>query len=566
MFTFVDIFVFQESLESFFRTWNDIVMHKAVVEMALGLADHPQTLADIICDRLATHAAREYKLRVEDMLEDLEVQTDMMPTSTVEKSSPLFIHHMLRDFTGLTAEMAKTADFDICSNKHIRAIDDFTQATPFSTSRIIVFRSLNLVMCQLDPDSKSKYVGTQRKEWHIEVSGAQDTLLMNLGKVFHWFEQYEPVSVRSLWSRSVVLKVVERGIGTGMSSRKADCWLGAYYDADGLLNVLNLIAEIKKQQNLEISITKLNIHNVQIKDAALTELLLSTLKFGTNTVAITISNCEVADLVFEHIRQQLPTCDKLELIDFNSSPCMTASLGNVISFTSLKKLNLQRCITTPQVADQIAQILPRCCNLMYLYLGFNKTAGLIEKLFGQHNVSRFHFLQNLNLQEANLSQADLSSLSEAVGGGGLPQLQTLKLSGNVLVNCMADLLGSNVYRIFAYLEYLDLCRTSLNRDDLLRLSAAVQHGQFPKLSRLSLAHNNLEVMEDAVTSLIKNCIEQYENRLRLDLFMTGSIDLSTMKLYHSPFENRMKSLCLQTNVEICHYLPFTARVHSMTGR
>ena len=530
MFIFVNIFVFQESLEKFFRTWDDIMVHKAVVKMALDLADHPQTLGEIICDRLTMHAARKHKLFMEDRLMEI-----------FGKSS---IHKMVRDFTDLTTDMAKTADFDICSNKHIRVIDNFTHITSFSASRIIVFRSLNIVMCQLDPSSIPIDADPQLKEWHIESKRAEDALL----KVLHWFQQYEPVTVISLCSRNVVLKIVGHGIGTGKSSRQAECWFQASYSHDNLLNALNLIAEIQRQQNLEITITELYLYRIQIKDAAhkddaLTKLLLNTLKFGTNANVITVSSCKIPGLVSEHIIRQLPTCDKLKVINFNSSPCMASSLGNIdlIEFTSLKKLNLQRCHMTPQVADQLAQILPQCCNLMYLYLGYNKTAGLLEKLFGQHGVSKFLFVQRLNLQKTSLSKADLSSLSQAVSGGGLPKLQTLMLSDNVLANCLADLLGSNVYPIFANLEHLDLYRTSLNRDDLLRLSAAVKHCQFPKLNCLDLAENNLDFMEDAVTDLIKNCIEKYEKKPRLDLSLGVSYKVN----------KRMKSLCGQTNV-VCH--------------
>ena len=113
----------------------------------------------------------------------------------------------------------------------------------------------------------------------------------------------------------------------------------------------------------------------------LTELLLDTLKFSTNTRSITILKCNLPCSLSEHIKRQLHTCNKLELIDFRLSPCMIASLGNTM--TSLETLNLVNCRMTSQVADQLAQSLPHCRNLRSLHLGFNKVMGLIEKLFGQ---------------------------------------------------------------------------------------------------------------------------------------------------------------------------------------
>ena len=225
-------------------------------------------------------------------------------------------------------------------------------------------------------------------------------------------------------------------------------------------------------------------------------MLLDTLKFNTVTRSITIRKYHVP-------RFYTGLINKHELVDFEPSPCIIASLGNLM--TSLEKLNLEKCNTTHQVADQMAQSLPYCRNLRSMHLGFNKATGLIEKLIGQQSAPGFHFLQNLDLTDANLSKADISSLSQTVGSGGLSKLNTLGLSRNVLTDCMANLFGTNGYPEFTSLQELDLSETSMNNDDLLRVAAAVKHRQLPKLRRLNLAGNDLEEMEDAVINLIENC-------------------------------------------------------------
>ena len=357
-------------------------------------------------------------------------------------------------------------------------------------------------MCQLDPEIMSSNDGILGKEWHIKAEGPEDCLLII--KVLNWIHQHDRVTVRTIRSRYVELNVTEAGIGTG--TRPAECTIKAAIARDDVRNALKLIKELKKQQNLEITIVELNFHEFEINDPVFTELLLDTLKFNKDMRSITISKCNLPCSVSEHIKRQLHTCNKLELIDFRSSPCMIASLGNTM--TSLEMLNLEKCIVTHEVADQLAETLLHCYNLKSLHLGFSKITGLIEKIFDQDSVLSFHLLQELDLTHAVLSKADISSLFQAAGGGKLSQLKTLGLSGIIQAVCIADLLGTNGYPKFTALENLDLSETNLNRKDPLGLSAAVQHGQLPKLRYLSFTVNDTEEMEDAMIDFFDNCEEQ----------------------------------------------------------
>ena len=485
--------------------------HKEVVKMASNLADHPHVLRHFMCDRLVTFAAK---------------------TTCVH-----FMSECLKDLLEIHEE--NTTDIEVFNNKHIRIIEDLTKATPFSLSRVTVFRSnpnpnfalsTRLIMFQLNPVSMSTDGAILGKEWHIAAEGHEDYLLIM--KVLHWIHQHDRVTVRTLRSRYVKLNV-------GPSTRPAECTIKAATGRSDVLNALKLIEEMKKQQNLEITITELDIHGLEINDRVFTKMLLDTLKFNTVMRSITIRKYYYTGVINKH----------------EPSPCIIASLGNLM--TSLEKLNLEKCNTTHQVADQMAQSLPYCRNLKSVRLGFNKATGLIEKLIGQQSAPGFHFLQNLDLTDVNLSKADISSLSQAVGSGGLSKWNTLGLSRNVLTYCMANLFGTNCYPEFKSLQELDLSLTSLNNDDLLRVSAAVKHRQLPKLRRLNLAGNDLEEMEDAVINLIENCREQYKETILLYFFYCISNSENSYSDdsndYSGKFRNRMESLCRQTNAEICEY-------------
>ena len=210
----------------------------------------------------------------------------------------------------LKTHVKETADFDVLNNKHVRVIEDLTEATPFSLSRVTVIRSSNfalstsVIMCQLSPKSISTNDGILGKEWYIAAEGPEDYLLIM--KVLQWIRQYKRVTIRRLCSR-----YVEAGIGTG--TRPAECKIRA--GADCVLNTLKLLKEVEKQQNLDITITELEIHRFEINHPVLTQLLLDTSKVNKDMRSITISKCILPCSVSKHIRWQLHTCNRLELID-----------------------------------------------------------------------------------------------------------------------------------------------------------------------------------------------------------------------------------------------------------
>ena len=98
---------------------------------------------------------------------------------------------------------------------------------------------------------------------------------------------------------------------------------------------------------------------------------------------------------------------------------------------------------------------------------------------------QFPSLEVFNLSCTKLSRADVTKLSQVLTGTNSPRLKKLILSGNVLTDCMKNLLG-NSEAIFSSLKQLNLKDTQLNGADMQCLAEVMRHNQLPVLQLLRL--------------------------------------------------------------------------------
>ena len=101
-----------------------------------------------------------------------------------------------------------------------------------------------VIMCQLYLESMSTNSNILAKVCTIEAEGPKDAFFIT--KILQWIHQHDRVTVKTLRSRYVTLKVIEVAIGPG--TRQAECTIrAAAGTADDFLNALKLIKEIEKQ-------------------------------------------------------------------------------------------------------------------------------------------------------------------------------------------------------------------------------------------------------------------------------------------------------------------------------
>ena len=100
------------------------------------------------------------------------------------------------------------------------------------------------------------------------------------------------------------------------------------------------------------------------------------------------------------------------------------------------------------------------------------------------NHPAFPFKWHLMLQKSCLSRNDIRSLGKALREGKLPDLREINLSGNMLTDCITELLDKTDHSTFEALETIDLSDTELSTTDVKCLFTALHNGKFPNLKNL----------------------------------------------------------------------------------
>ncbi len=184
---------------------------------------------------------------------------------------------------------------------------------------------------------------------------------------------------------------------------------------------------------------------------------------------------------------RLPQLKKLNLGWSKRTDCLKHLLGDPdVRFTSLEELYLDYTSLSAADLQVLAEAVKcgRLPQLKKLNLSWNNLTDSLKHLLEDPDI-RFTSLEELYLDYTSLSAADLQVLAEAVKCGRLPQLKKLKLWGNTLTDCLKHLLGDPDVR-FTSLEELDLDDTDLSAADLQVLKEAIECWRLPQLEKLDL--------------------------------------------------------------------------------
>ena len=79
-----------------------------------------------------------------------------------------------------------------------------------------------------------------------------------------------------------------------------------------LAGTLNVIKEIKRFQ--KVALQKLSLVDVGNDCSHLEQLMLEIFTLGEKTTHLTLSFCNLPTTVWKHLAEQLPACDKLEMV------------------------------------------------------------------------------------------------------------------------------------------------------------------------------------------------------------------------------------------------------------
>ena len=191
---------------------------------------------------------------------------------------------------------------------------------------------------------------------------------------------------------------------------------------------------------------------------------------------------------------KLPNLDDSNL----SNNILTDFLEDLLSgtvFTKLRYLGFRKTKLSRNEIKSIASVVQsgKCPPLEHLNLSRNRHTDCLQNLLDMD----YPALNKLSISNASPSANDINILCKAAREGRLPKLTSLDLSQNVLTNYVCELLCVD----FPSLEYLEVDNTELCKVDIKSLSAAVREGRLQNIESVNLSGN---ILMDCMKHLLEH--------------------------------------------------------------
>ena len=217
-------------------------------------------------------------------------------------------------------------------------------------------------------------------------------------------------------------------------------------------------------------------------------------RFATDILVV---DCILHSQVMKHLVDQLRGCKNLRKLvlsplefpdNFDDIISSLSSLETVVLSGTLEHAN--GCLLAGLSHPHMLNVLSiNGCTL----------SGQVLHLFGDQDHPGFVQLKALLMVDAKLDKVDLKGICTAVSNDKLPLLWVLDLSGNVLTDCLADLLGGSGEPRFLCLAHLCLSNTKLSKRDMDSFASAVNYCKLPAIESVDLSDN---VLTDIMSTLV----------------------------------------------------------------
>ncbi len=142
--------------------------------------------------------------------------------------------------------------------------------------------------------------------------------------------------------------------------------------------------------------------------------------------------------------------------------------------------------------------------LQKINLKNNELTGCLKFLFGGEDHPGFRSLQELDLPDARLDDADVEALSEAVKQNKLPQIQKIVLGWSKMRGDLSLLFGGEDHPGFPTLQEVDLRFTDLGSADLEALSEAMKQKKLPMLRKIKLPQLQIDLHSKKLRGILKH--------------------------------------------------------------
>ena len=198
-------------------------------------------------------------------------------------------------------------------------------------------------------------------------------------------------------------------------------------------------------------------------------------------------------------------------LSYNSlENCLATFPGSVFDtgFPNLEKLILKQTQLSKYDVQSVFQAIANSSfpKLRELNLSGNTLTDSARHLVRDAGTG-FLLLELLNLENTKLSKSNLSSLATLAKLRHLPKLRTLILNSNILTDDLSHLFGDPDHPGFTSLEELMINNIELSTGDINTLTSVVKAGKLPKLDYIFLAEDNIMQMEKEMDELESICKE-----------------------------------------------------------
>ena len=245
---------------------------------------------------------------------------------------------------------------------------------------------------------------------------------------------------------------------------------------------------------------KLNfINKAEIPDSvrSLRKLFIETFKISRFATDILVVDCILHSQVMKHLVDQLRGCKNLRKLVLSPLE-FPDNFDDIISFlSSLETVVLSGTLEHANGCLLAGLSHPHMLNV--LSINGCTLSGQVLHLFGDQDHPGFVQLKALLMVDTKLDKVDLKGICTAVSNDKLPLLWVLDLSGNVLTDCLADLLGGSGEPRFLCLAHLCLSNTKLSKRDMDSFASAVNYCKLPAIESVDLSDN---VLTDIMSTLV----------------------------------------------------------------
>ena len=255
-----------------------------------------------------------------------------------------------------------------------------------------------------------------------------------------------------------------------------------------------------------------NLEYLNMSNSDLSQVSMLTLNNKKDLKYLNLEDTHMLSTLYYNMCQQVTDLESLEQFVVS----MKGSNFEICPGYRSLRCDLSDNHLPPRLCRCVFQQINRYPDLTSIEIRGTPLTGCLSN-FLPNNHPGLSELEQLYLPNTGLSKDDLQHLFSIIQLNKLPRLQCLNLTHNTLTGCLSSFLP-DPHPGLTKLTHLHLNNTQLNKDDLQHLFSIIQLNKLPRLQCLNLTHNTLTGF---LSSFLPNPHPGLRNLTYLDLRKTS---------------------------------------------